>query len=783
MTGADSQGRPAIGLDAAYADAFGQLEDFIVVLRAERVGQGAITGLRIAYANPAWRRAMLPLGAGDPAGRLVDEAVPAMARSMDRLRMVVETGVPSRAVHTPDNGAHWHDVQYARLGDGIVSVGRDITEQQRLTEALATAGDDLREAQRVSRTGSYTYDIATDTATWSDELNAIYGRPPGTPAPSVDELDRLIPGGGHLFREAVGQAVADGAAGTGFEHPIRRRDGSLGWVLTRGRVEPGPDGRPARILGTETDITALRDATAALQASEDRQRQASRLLEGVFASLAEGVVAHGVDGRVTAANASASAMLGISADQLIGSPLFQPTWGVTDEGGATLAADELPAAQVLATGQPTGQRLFSATLPGGRRSWFRVAAVPMLDADGTLTGAVTSFANVTSERALEAQVRQGQRLEAVGQFAGGIAHDFNNLLAAIRAFGELIAGDSPEGSQTWDDATQLLLATDRAATLTRQLLAYTRQQVLEPRVVAPAAVVDALVPMLRRLMGSHIELVATAAPETGLVRVDPGQLEQVIVNLAVNARDAMAEGGQLSISLDGAERGTVSQGDQALLDVPVVRILVADSGGGMPEATLDRIFEPFFTTKQTGSGLGLSTVRTIVEQCGGRIQVRSTPGEGTTFTIELPRVASVAEAANPVARDATGGGGLRVLLVDDDAAVRAGLARLMGMAGYIVTTADSGDAALEVAAGATPLDLVLCDVQMPDMVGPDVVARIRALRPGLPAVMISGYAPSMATKSREVAGAEYLQKPFGLSDVDAAVTRLLGADRGPELPR
>ncbi|GIW20421.1 MAG: hypothetical protein KatS3mg065_0717 [Chloroflexota bacterium] len=314
--------------------------------------------------------------------------------------------------------------------------------------------------------------------------------------------------------------------------------------------------------------------------------------------------------------------------------------------------------RTVATGEPWHLEL-EFVRPDGSHGWVVSNGVAERDPSGRVHRIRGTMQDVTEQRELETQLRQAQRLEAVGQLAGGIAHDFNNLLTAIRGYAELVLANLAPDDPNRPDVEQIVAAADRATELIRQLLAFSRRQLLRPAVVNPAELVEGIAPLLRRLLGEHIELVTVVAPGVGRIRVDPSQFEQVIVNLAVNARDAMPEGGRLLIEVANADLDAAYVANHVDATVgPHVVLTVSDTGTGMDEATKGRIFEPFFTTKPPGrgTGMGLATVYGIVKQSGGSIYVSSEPGHGTSFKVYLPRVeAEVEESAAPASEAAPGG--------------------------------------------------------------------------------------------------------------------------------
>ena len=371
--------------------------------------------------------------------------------------------------------------------------------------------------------------------------------------------------------------------------------------------------------------------------------------------------------------------------------------------------------------------------------------------------------------ALEAQLRQAQKMEGIGLLAGGIAHDFNNLLTVIRGNATLALAALPPEEGPREDLTQIVEASDRAADLIRQLLAFARRTVLKPEVVELGTIVRHLEPMLRRLVGEDVTLL-TATEGAGSVLADPGQIEQIIINLAVNARDAMPDGGNLIIETADIET-TGSAG-------PMTALSVSDTGMGMDAATMDHLFEPFFTTKGPGkgTGLGLATVYGIVSQSGGTVTAHSQPGHGSTFTVCLPRVAATTAAAEPPRPMATEVDRLgTILVVEDDAGVRRFVRRVLEAAGYLVLTAPDGATAIEASRGV-PLQLLLTDVVMPDMSGRRVAAKLAADRPGIRVLYMSGYPDDDIVRHGVLEpDIDLLPKPFTaealLSAMDKAVAR------------
>jgi len=400
----------------------------------------------------------------------------------------------------------------------------------------------------------------------------------------------------------------------------------------------------------------------------------------------------------------------------------------------------------------------------GTRIRVQLSVRASRDAQGRVEYYEAFVRDITSQRQLEAQLAQAQKMEAIGRLAGGVAHDFNNLLTVILSYSDLLLEDLPKDAGSRDDIEQIRKAALGASELTRQLLAFSRQQVLQPKIVDLNAAITGIEKLLARVLREDIQLRCTLAPDTGTVKVDPGQLEQVIMNLAVNARDAMPNGGQLTI-----ETAIVDLDEAYMQAHPVAApgryamLAVTDTGVGMDATTQARIFEPFFTTKDAGkgTGLGLATVQGIVQQSGGFIWVYSEPNHGTCFKVYLPRVDAPVSKAEEAAGDAMHGTET-VIVVEDMAAVRAVTCEMLKRFGFTVYDAADGITALQIAEQLTGrVDLLVTDVVMPDINGRDLASRFQKTRPELKVLYMSGYTDDAVVRHGILQeGIAYLQKPF-----------------------
>ncbi len=550
-------------------------------------------------------------------------------------------------------------------------------------------------------------------------------------------------------------------------------------VVAEGAAVGG--GIALRTRGMMHDLTPEREWQEALRVSEQR-------FQKFFEVAPIGIALVDQSGRFVECNRALSEMLELDANSLLNRPIAD----LIDESSRAEAASRLAEAMAGTAAVPS----LEVRLHGGRNLVVQLFARRLgFGGEAGEAGLILHFLDMTERKNLELQFAQSQKMQAVGQLAGGIAHDFNNLLTAMVGFCDLLLLRHKPGDQSFADIMQIKQNTNRAANLVRQLLAFSRQQTLQTRVLDITDVLSEITHLLRRLIGEHIDLRVLHGRDLGLVRVDQGQLEQVIINLAVNARDAMPEGGQLTLCTRNWTVGrpvTLRQEVVPIGDYVVIDVI--DTGIGIPTEYLERIFEPFFSTKEVGSGtgLGLSTVYGIVRQTGGYVLVESKVDDGTRVSVVLPHhrgSLDPATAAPPVPEfrdwpvpDLTGSE--TVMIVEDEDAVRVFGARALRNKGYRVLEAKTGRSALaQMEATEHPIDLLITDIVMPEMDGPSLIRAVRQTWPELKVICISGYAEDRFREHlRDQPGVAYLAKPFSLKQLASKVKEVLCSNPSRDMP-
>jgi PAS domain S-box-containing protein len=659
---------------------------------------------------------------------------------------------------------------------GVVFAGVDAAHVGRQLAALALPADAV--AYVTDRAGVI---LAGTGASPGDALpEAIRG--PATGGAAVHELDgpdgtrrfyafEPVPGrdGDAMVRVVVGipSALAHAAADRMFRRTLLGH-GLAGLLVCAAIAYGGPlllTRRVEAIVGGRGDVGDQARTFDDMAASLDRLSRRHRL---VLESAGDGILEVDRDRRITFANPASERLLGLPPGKALGRPVHD---FIPDRTGGGC-----PACGAVESGEPRHAGDLKLVREDGSTFPADCTAAPVVDG-GAILGAVVTLKDVREKRRLEDDLRQAQKMEAVGQLAGGIAHDFNNILTAILGAGQF-AREALGEHAARADVEDILKAAKRGADLTRRLLSFSRRQVPELRVVEVRTVVSTVQELLKRLLPEAVSLGTRVAPERCLVRVDRGLLEQALVNLALNARDAMPKGGRLvlearPIAPDAPGRA----GDPGLPAGGLVMVAVKDTGVGMDEATRARIFEPFFTTKEAGkgTGLGLSTVYSAVRAAGGVVRVESARGTGTTFRLYLPRVLDdIAPTPPPPRRPRAGSE--RVLLVEDEVTIRALARRALEAGGYQVLEGDRPSTALRALemSGTSRLDLLVTDVMLPEASGGELADQLAARFPGLRVLFMSGYTGGMLEASAmEAPGRAFLAKPFGPDALVAQVRELL----------
>ena len=636
-----------------------------------------------------------------------------------------------------------------------------VREREQSIEELRRSEERYALAMRGTSDGLWDWDLPSDAVYvsphWVEMLdladtsnltmaNDFFGRlHPDDRARAVARLEAHLRDGGPYSQEVR----------------LRHDDGRYLWFWVRGEAVRDASGIPVRMAGAVSGITARREAEDALLLFREVMERSS---DAIFLTDA-------VTGKFLTFNAAAPQWLRYSPDEL---RTMGPNDIVPQVGGAP--GWDIVVARIRAEDSVVWPRTFCRK----DGTTFPVEVALTAIETGGREVILTIARDISEREQLMTQLLRSQKMESVGRLAGGVAHDFNNLLTVINATVDLAMPDAPAGTSLQRDLEEIRGASNRAAALTRQLLAFSRQQVLHQEPLAMNDLITGFLKMLRRVIGEDIEVKVKLAPTSPTVLADAGQMEQVLMNLSVNSRDAMPSGGRLTIRTsrahldedDAARHDTMRPGDYALLEV-------ADTGVGMDRKTQAMIFEPFFTTKAQGqgTGLGLSTVYGIIKQMGGGIWVYSEVGVGTTFKIYLPLVESSNATRPALTTSHQLTGTETILIVEDEAAIRTVVRRVLERVGYTVLEADSGDAALALIADhAGPLHLVMTDLVMPGMTGAELAAELRRSRPGIPILLTSGYSVDVV-EGKILPGVDchFISKPYTASELTGEVRRVLDA--------
>ena len=647
-------------------------------------------------------------------------------------------------------------------------------ELRRSTQALRDHHELLNAIVEGTAAATYVKDLQGRYLLINSAGAAFLGK---TPAEIVGQDDAALfpPQAAAEVRRRDRETIESGSAKT-FEDEWTTSDGTTRTLFSTKVPLRDAQGRITGLVGNSLDITERYRAIEALSESEERFRT-------IFDGSPVGMAVISKDG-IVASNLACRQMLSLTEADLANVAIFDELTHSDDRQRDAARFQQLIRGEI-----EYDRREKRYILRDGRRVFADLHLYLIRDKKGATRYIIGIAVDITERKSLETQLRQAQRMETIGRLAGGIAHDFNNLLMVIKGYCDVLM-ESEAAPGALPQLQHIGKAADQAASLTRQLLAFSRKQVLQPKIFNLNALVIHADQMLRRLINENVEMKTITAKNLGAIKADPGQIEQVILNLVINARDAMPAGGILTIETANADLGkNYSGANFGTIAGSYVMLSVSDTGMGMDEETQSHIFEPFFTTKELGkgTGLGLSMVYGIVKQSGGYIFVNSEIGKGSAFRVFLPRVAGAEqEIAAPFPPSQTLVGRETILLVEDDVLVRGLALEILKARGYSVLVAEHPDGAIEICRAHTgTIDLLLTDVVMPRMNGQQLADEISALRPGIPVLFMSGYADTAIIRGNGIAGqaTAFLQKPFGPTVLGRKVRELLDQPRdSPQQP-
>ena len=650
----------------------------------------------------------------------------------------------------------------------IEVVLRDIRTRKQAEEALHKWHQRLELAQKSGlRIGLWDWDVTADTVVWSDESYRQFGFTRETFSGRVeDAMRRVHPQDREKLNLAIGNVLEGKTDDYSAQYRLVRPDGTTCWIDAHGVIVRSGT---THMMGIGVDISELKEAEEKIQTSEEKYRN-------LFENAAYGIFLAKPNGELMDVNPALVAMLGYSSkEELLTRNLERDIYEDLEVRRSILRAHESDARVI---GVETNWRR-----KDGKTITVRMNGGVFRGSDGRVLRFEVMVEDITERRSLEAQFRQSQKMEAVGLLAGGISHDFNNLLGVILGNADLLLETVEAGPQQ-KRAEAIKQAGRSAAQLIRQLLAFSRKQVLYPSVMDLNAVVGDIGKILRRLIGEDVRVATDLETALGSIQADRGQIEQILLNLATNARDAMPGGGTFSIRTENAELGPEDVARYPYVKPGrYVHLAASDNGSGMSEEIRSRVFEPFFTTKEKGrgTGLGLATVYGIVKQSGGYIWVKSSPGEGATFDIYLPRIdekAAVVVKSEPSPSEYPRGTET-ILLLEDEDCLRQVTREFLTASGYNVLEAGHGEVAIEWATmHKGPIPLIISDVVMPEMSGPSAIARLRVVHPEIKALYVSGYAEVPVAQQLIAEGAALLQKPVSRMDLLKKVDEMLHGRKG-----
>lgn len=777
--------------EAKYRNLFESLTEEVHLWRVVRDRKGRIKTWRLVDANPpalrSWGRRLDAIK-----GKTVDEIFGpgATDHSVHIVQKIMTEGVPfSFEEHFPDPDTYFQ-LTSVPLGDFFITTRADITPSRKAAEDLRLEHERLELAHRAAGAGTWDHNMVTGHTEWSPRLFEIFGLDPQKNMASFDVWNTLLhPDDRELVQAQLDRALREH---TDFvsEYRIVRADGQARWVGAMGTGTYDEQGHPTRITGTCIDITdrkqmeeelrksrdelerRVQERTLELRESEEIARRRLMEIEAYHNVAPIGLCILDRDLRYVRINERLAEMNGIPAADHLGRTVHEVVPAVGDKAeelARTIIESGEPITNIEVTGRIT-------TAPGTewthRSHWF-----PIKEATGKVVGIGVVVEDITEQLMLEAELRQSQKMEALGTLAGGIAHDFNNILAAIIGFVELAQDEISEESRAGRRLKRVRTAALRGRDIVQQLLTFSRKTEQEKKPIRLSAVVNESIDLLRASIPATIGIRFYVKSESGLIYGKPIQIQQVLVNLCANAAYAMREkGGTLEIELSDYRIPPLDGHSKGIEPGPYMKLVVRDTGVGIPSDAIEKIFDPFFTTKPPGegTGLGLSAVYGIVRHHGGQTTVESESGKGTTFTVLLPR-AKGEHLEESIPREDARTGKECILFVDDEEMIREMGQELLERLGYtVISTTSSREALSLVENDPSRFDLVITDQTMPGMTGLDLARNILLLRPDLPVILATGFSHLVSEKSVRAAGIRALVlKPLTKGELARAVRKVL----------